>query len=277
MRKLYNEYFHISENGILREKVFFARIAVSVACIVLCMAALGFNAYAFFTSEVTSSMNVIKSANYDLDIVVTKDDGSGTIIQPTVPVVAEGENISVIPGATTYTLGQGKYILSFTKVEGGATTGYAKILVGKDVKPFFTKQIGGVVDDNKKEITSRTVSISLEADATVWITPCWGTYAGNATDTDLISDGNELVYGSGGKLQEKAITLNVAAESGTSDAESTNGAAPAENNVQNAENQSMIKQNVVESQETTTNVTDQNSEETKTDEEETAETTSVSE
>lgn len=44
MRKIYQKYFALPEEGkgIMGEQVFFARLAVSIVCIVLCMSAMGF-------------------------------------------------------------------------------------------------------------------------------------------------------------------------------------------------------------------------------------------
>ena len=50
------------------ERVFFARLTVSIVCIMLCMGAMGFSAYAYFTASVSSNMNQIQAANYSLSV-----------------------------------------------------------------------------------------------------------------------------------------------------------------------------------------------------------------
>ena len=68
MRKLYDEFFYVPKQGNVREKVLVARVAVSVALILLCMAIMNFTAYAYFSCNVSSGLNTIQSAKYNLDI-----------------------------------------------------------------------------------------------------------------------------------------------------------------------------------------------------------------
>ena len=173
IRKIYNKYFKIPETGKLDEKVFYARITVSAICIVLCLAALGFNAYAYFTSDITSSQNVIASAGYDLE-VVCKQTGTDTVIEAQ-PLTTE-ESEARIHLAKTYVLPAGDYEFSLTKGTVGASTGYAMIRV-EEQEALYTYQIG-VTDENGTEVSNRVVRIYVAQETKVTITPCWGTYSG---------------------------------------------------------------------------------------------------
>ena len=218
MRKLYHEYFHIPEKGIMREKVFFARLAVSVACIVLCMAALGFNAYAFFASDVTSTMNVIKSAGYDVK-VVAKDNNQNEI-QPQAPVApaAEGQTSTIPLNAKTYALQAGTYTFEMTKTENSSSTGYAMLTLttaGKEGNSFFTLPIGGVFEgegEAKKEIVTRTITVVVKQDTTISIVPCWGSYSGTDAITDLEMLYCDVSANKVGKIAKTEYSAMLAAE-----------------------------------------------------------------
>ena len=183
MRELYNEYFHVPKEGKVREKVLFSRITVAVIIMLIWMSAIGFTAYAYFTCSVTSGINTITSATYGMETEIVDSDDSQTKLEP-----------SSQDGMTSiYEVGAGVYNITLTAT-GTATTGYCKIEVkgtGKTVT-LFTQQIspGG------------TISFTLvpNADATVVITPQWGTYfnravvVGNGTTQKiaLVTNANTL-------------------------------------------------------------------------------------
>ena len=158
MRKIYQKYFALPEEGkgIMGEQVFFARLAVSIVCIVLCMSAMGFSAYAYFTASVSSSMNQIQAANYSLSvqspIKLVNDRGS---------VAADSTN------PNKYTMTQpGMYDFTLIK-SGNASTGYCKIFInGNEVA--VTKQIA---ED------ALTVRIETAQETVVEFVACWGTYS----------------------------------------------------------------------------------------------------
>ena len=158
MRKIYQKYVALPEEGkgIMGEQVFFARLAVSITCIVLCMSAMGFTAYAFFTASVSSSMNQIQAANFSLSvqspIALVNDRGS---------VAADSTN------PNKYTMTQpGMYDFTLTK-SGNASTGYCKIFIdGTEVA--VTKQIAE---------EALTVRIETAQETVVEFVACWGTYS----------------------------------------------------------------------------------------------------
>lgn len=173
MRKIYQKYFALPEEGkgTMGERVFFARLAVSITCIVLCMGAMGFTAYAFFTASVSSSMNQIQAASFDLEVqeIEPQTETSSASYE------SEG----------TYKLQAGS-IYKFKLVKNGnASTGYCKIvLTPNDVTSketseavFYTQQFGQV-DGQNETINEREISITVGVETTVKFVPCWGTYRG---------------------------------------------------------------------------------------------------
>lgn len=193
MRKIYQKYLEVPEEdkGIMGERVFFARLTVAIACIVLCMSAMGFSAYAYFTASVSSNMNQIQAANFTVkpEIVVTQNsDGSASHEANT---------------AWKYVLQPGMYDITLTK-EGTASTGYCLIKIGEN--QFYTQQLGAVKDVNGNEIVTRTITIAVEKrDTAIEVTACWGTYSGNPLSIseveEMIIVDEKGVAGIGGKLE----------------------------------------------------------------------------
>lgn len=73
MRKLYNEYFYIPKGGKIREKVMLARVMSTVVIVVLCLAAMGLTAYAYFSDSLTSGSNKITAANFDIEVEINDE------------------------------------------------------------------------------------------------------------------------------------------------------------------------------------------------------------
>jgi len=191
LREIYQKYFALPEEGkgTMGEQVFFARLAVSIVCIVLCMSAMGFSAYAYFTASVSSSMNQIQAASFDLEVQKIEPQTE------TSSAAHEGEK--------TYTLQPGVYDFVLTKI-GNASTGYGEIKIGE--QSFYTDQIG-VVDENGTQMISRTVRIAVMQETIVEIIACWGSFSGEPireAEEMIIADGQEI--GIGGK--SKVLTTN---------------------------------------------------------------------
>lgn len=159
MRKIYQKYFELPEEGkgIMGEQVFFARLAVSITCIMLYMFAMGFTAYAFFTASVSSNMNQIQAANYALSI-------------QSIGIVPENANGSVMADSSNpnkYTLQKGMYDFSLAK-SGNASTGYCMIKINNiENEVVVTRQIAD---------TELRVRIEVAQKTDVEFVACWGTY-----------------------------------------------------------------------------------------------------
>ena len=145
---LYEEYFELSEEGKIREKVFVARIATSVVLIGICLYMMGFSAYAYFTNGVTSEMNTIVAASYSLDVVIPDEvtrDANGYVLENT-------------------SSGNKEFVFVLTK-NGNAKVGYGKIIfvrdsVSEEYEEYFTTPIGTYTKENV-EVTEETYELSI--------------------------------------------------------------------------------------------------------------------
>lgn len=181
MKKMYEEYFRVSENGKIREKVFVSRIVVAVIGILVWMSAIGFTAYAYFTSSITSSSNTIEAATYSTEIVIK--DASDVEMTPTV------DNIDYI-----YGLGSGTYAVTI-KALGNATTGYCKIVVG-DVNAetsvkYYTIPMS---PDEQQPNNVLTFTIQCYESSDVHIITNWGS-CGETDEAKIIASGELITIG----------------------------------------------------------------------------------
>ena len=81
MRKLYREFFYIPKYGKIREKVMLTRIAMTVAIVIMCLAAMSITAYAYFSYNITSGSNTIKAASFYTDVTVQITAEDGTVVE----------------------------------------------------------------------------------------------------------------------------------------------------------------------------------------------------
>ena len=165
MRRLYEEYFRIQEHEKIREKVLVSRVIVAVIGILVWMSAMGFTAYAYFTSSITSGSNTIVAATYGAEITVARDENNTqTKVTPTVNQTIH-----------TYSLVKGTYHVVI-KATGNAQNGYCKIVIG-DVKSedsikYYTIQMS--TDENASKSQLEFVVECYNDNAELHIIPNWG-------------------------------------------------------------------------------------------------------
>ncbi len=147
------------------------KIYFSFVSIVLLLTSMSFAAFGYFTAGVDSGSNRIAAANYALDIQVLK-----------------GEEDLYTSG--TMTLAPGKYAVTFSYVEGSASTGFCKIKVGDQC--YHTLQIGE--DDNAENDFREKVSFTLIVEQEVFVkfVPSWGTSACYGSDDPCYVQGDTL-------------------------------------------------------------------------------------
>ena len=157
MKKIYEEYLHVPEEGKIKEKVFIMRIAVAIVCVVCCLSAMGFSAYAFFSSSITSGSNTIVAATYGVEAAITT--GAETV------VTAKDDNPLLYKNVAA-----GTYTVSL-KALGTAQNGYCKIeIVGSEkTVTLFTQQL--------QPEKSMSFELVTNGKASITITPQWGTYS----------------------------------------------------------------------------------------------------
>lgn len=175
MKRIYFEFFHVSKHGKVSEKVMLTRIAVSIAIIIACMAAMSFAAYAYFSYGLYSDKSTIVAANYELSVKANDEAVSG------IKSITETTEFTVTPTDDT-----------------NATVGYCKIDIittdsGNNVKnyTFYTAPIWREADAENNRLSSRTVKIEIPDGNTtkvdVLFTAEWGTYSGEALSGDTIT------------------------------------------------------------------------------------------
>lgn len=222
MKRIYEEYLYVPEDGKIKEKVFIMRVAVAIVCMVCCLSAMGFSAYAFFTSSITSGSNTIVAATYGAEITVARDDNNPqTKVTPTVNQTIH-----------TYSLVKGTYHVVI-KATGNAQNGYCKIVIG-DVNSeismkYYTIQLN---TDSKAEKNQIEFKIKCDSDnAQVHIIPNWGSCS--ETDSAKIIEQNEEITienptsettedASDNQLQKIPVTIPTTTPNMTSDSETSN-------------------------------------------------------
>ena len=138
----------------ITEKAFSQSLIISVVSILLCLVALCSVTWAWFSEDVTSSSNTIKTGNCTV----------------TVSVIHDGEEFGPNAGTSgMYTFEASEsYQITITST-GSAESSYCKLVIGG--QDFYTEQVSTSEQNN-------TISFTLAFDAPteVEIITRWGTY-----------------------------------------------------------------------------------------------------
>jgi hypothetical protein len=59
VKEIFDELFYIPKHQKIREKTMLTRVAVSITIIVICLAAMGISAYAFFSHSIASNSAIL--------------------------------------------------------------------------------------------------------------------------------------------------------------------------------------------------------------------------
>ena len=178
MRKLYNEFFYIPKHGKVREKVMLTRIAMTVTIVIMCLAAMSITAYAYFSYNITSGSNIIKSASFytDVTVQITAEDGTAgdTITTNTSDHKSHSAELSA---NKTYT------ITVKHNDRSTAQTGFVIVTAEGCETRYHTQQLGRDGNGNTYTITFK---LTPGANTVVTFRSHWGTstYYGYAGDSD---------------------------------------------------------------------------------------------
>ena len=161
MGKLFHKFFYVPKYGKVQEHVLLARLIMMITVVIMCLAAMGITAYAYFSHNVTSGSSVIRTARFEADVQITITDANHT----PVTVVKEGK-------LHTATLQSGTYTVELTKGKSTAKTGFCIITIGD--KQYYTQQIGV---DVKRNLDNASVNFTLKvsSDTKIKILSHWGT------------------------------------------------------------------------------------------------------
>ena len=180
MRKWLQELMHVPEDDTVSDRTMTARVCVTVAVTLFCLAMMSFTAYAYFTHDMSSGSNQILTAYFDAVVSVRKTDAAGA------PVTVHTDETFTcwadLKGGNTY------YVTLRHAVDSTANTGY--VIVNET---YHTAQIE---KDTYGNSLLETFYLTLTEDQRVTFRVCWGTspYADDAREEgDLYIEEGETV------------------------------------------------------------------------------------
>lgn len=208
MRKLYQEFFQVPENGKISEKVMLARVTLSVVVVIMCLAMMSLTAYAYFSHNVASNSNTIQMANFSAKITIYEAPSNGTqTTQNEETQLAQTEatqqpQVKEIPVERKgryqiATLPKGTYNIELTKGSSTAKTGFCVLTVGSTERyvEYYTAQIGA---DAVLAITDAKVTFTLTVpeEMELRVLSHWGTssYYGYGSTSTLITEKDDDFY-----------------------------------------------------------------------------------
>jgi len=179
-----------------REKELLARMAGTIVVIVVCLAAMGFSAFAYFSHSISSGMNVIQSAHFDVVVTLVgaedtqNEDGGEAGQAEENSGEPNGADTGAVGGSTSGTSGmvlegnslnncEAKVYTFQIKASGDAQTGYCKIVIKKDgaEQVYYTTQLYLNPDGGKGQTSALTIEIDMTNGSgySIEFIPQWGT------------------------------------------------------------------------------------------------------
>ncbi len=166
----FNDVFRIPKQGKISEKTILARIVATITIVIVCLFAMCFSAYAYFTCNVTSGSNRIKTASFTTTVVIERANPTTKIIE--FPPYISDHNDLKIEGLE---VGEWYNVTITPSEENTAKTGFVVISADGCDLEYHTQQIG--VDKKvKSEYTKELTFKIMITDATnLILKSCWGT------------------------------------------------------------------------------------------------------
>ncbi len=167
MKRWLREFFYVPKHGKLPEKVLLTRIGLSIGIMVTCLIALSLSAVAYFSCDITSMVQPLKSATFQLDVSTT-----------TAEALPNGSYLMDNSGETT----ANDFLFTLTlppPPQSNATTGFCTIWVQTEEsgphQELYTEPFG-TFDGAQQPVTEQIVSITVPAGKQAWISfhPQWG-------------------------------------------------------------------------------------------------------
>lgn len=196
MRKLYNEFFHISKDGQISEKVMLVRITSMAIVMILCLLAMSVSAYAYFSYNVTSGTTTIKAATFEVDVSVKNGDVD-------IPVTTQTKDnltyqVAQLNAGTTYSVN-----ISHSQ-NSTANTGYVIITADDCADKYHTQQLNKAMT---RSIGTISFNIKPSADTNIYFLTNWGT----SSYYDQLKDTTHLLYNvtQSKVVEDEVIELNV--------------------------------------------------------------------
>ncbi|MBO5508065.1 MAG: hypothetical protein J6A00_09945 [Bacteroides sp.] len=167
------------------------RVAMTVMIVIMCLAAMSITAYAYFSYNITSGSNIIKSASFYTDVTVQVAAEDGTAVDTITTNTSDHKSHSAELSANkTYT------ITVKHNDRSTAQTGFVIVTAEGCETKYHTQQLGRDGDGNTYTITFK---LTPGANTVVTFRSHWGTstYYGYAGDSDnnieeYILDGEDI-------------------------------------------------------------------------------------
>jgi hypothetical protein len=162
MKKLYREYFHIDKNENIHEKAMLMRAGTTVATMVLCLIIMTLTAYAYFTSDVSSPSNLIRSAAFKTEITIVDQNS-----QPVSVLTSDHKShYADLKAGTTY------YVTVRHTSSSSTETGFLILTAEKCGSKYHTIQLGR---DGNGLTKSINFSLKPTDDTRITLKSSWGT------------------------------------------------------------------------------------------------------
>lgn len=209
MKIIYEEFLKIPKNEKIRDKVMMTRILLSVVIMVLCLGAMGFTAYAYFSCNITSAVTTIQSARYELNVAVTDVTPVEHVVEGAAVTVEEKTAVEITPNEEGYYIFENvateeklevkdrvyEFVLTKPKTST-ATVGYGKFEVLTDVNEdgsrqrYYTTPIGAYEKEGKT-VKNEEYKLQLHVPANktikVKVIAEWGTCAREPVQIDEVT------------------------------------------------------------------------------------------
>ncbi|MBR6765865.1 MAG: hypothetical protein IKM06_05195, partial [Clostridia bacterium] len=195
MLNLYNELFHIPKHEKIREKVMLARITVTITIVILCLAAMSFTAYAYFSHSVTSGSSAMKSANFEIKLEITDENGVAVDNSQITTITADYRSFKI----EGLTVGKSYTVTIKPTEQSTAMTGFAILTADNCAKTYHTQQLAKDVTAKGGQTPSLSFKLTITDTTNVYLKAHWGTssyydaYKDNGNNGELyITQGEEI-------------------------------------------------------------------------------------
>ena len=197
MKYFYEEYLYVPKHGRIRDKVMTTRLVLMVTIIVFCLIAMSLSAYAYFTSNVASEKNRIKTATFETRAFVFEATDEKKNVE-----VKTNDDKTLSVSLTADTM----YIFTLEPTENStAATGFVTLTATGCEDTFHTQQLG--VDESVDGGKTRSITFQLSAtkNTTLTMKSQWGTHS--YYDDYTQSGTGHRLYVTGERTGQNAVEL----------------------------------------------------------------------
>lgn len=164
MIKLCKSFGYKPKYSIDADSMMLKHLASTVTIVLVCLAAISFSAYAFFSHTVTSGTNTIKASTFSTSVAIKKSNGD---------IITEGK-------LQSYRFEPGKHIVTIST--DGSTTGTGFCVIKVAGTKYYTQQLGKDMNAPGQERTQISFALEVEADTIIEIESRWGTSSFYSTE-----------------------------------------------------------------------------------------------